>query len=542
MTSFRRGRPGAVAGIAIGLFALVALFALWPTQLGGYTSYMVTHGISMEPRFHTGDLAILRQVSKYQVGEIVAYHSRALNIVVMHRIVAIHEGLYIFKGDNNSGVDLGPATRSELIGKLLVRVPHGGIFLKWAANPVVIAVAVLGVLATGGKSATTRRRSGSRKVKGKGLSKHFTTAPSPAKKGRLTTAPPGLRMALSVTAVAGALGLALGALGWTGPTTKVTTTQAPLASSTTFAYTASVPQTAAYPGTTVTSPEPIFRKLVSTVDVHVAYRGSPGTLGVVADLSSTSGWQSTVQLAAPRRFTTDRYDASVVLDLPALDAQEAAASTAIGIPQYGLTVDVVAQVTTAGGWRLTPTLSFSLTPLELTLSGDAATLVVVSSTSSTVATTGPRTISALGRHMTAGTARSLSVVLLLGALLTGAVLGLLVRRLAPASEGIGILRRYASLLVAVHPMPAPQGRQVVDVTTFATLAQLAERYGLLVLHWSRNGVETFIVQDQGATYRYRAGPGEASGPMAEEALTGDLSVDDAIGLHSRGRDPGIYRS
>jgi signal peptidase I len=542
VTSFRRGRSGAVAGIAVGLFALVALFALWPTQLGGYTSYLVTHGISMEPRFHTGDLAILRQAANYRVGEIVAYHSRTLHTVVMHRIVAIHGGLYSFKGDNNSWVDLAPTTRSELIGSLVVRVPHGGIFLKWADNPVGIVVAVLGVLTIGGKTATTRSRSGSGKGKGKGLSKHFMLAPPPVKGGLLTTAPPGLRTALAVTAVAGILGLALGAVGWTGPTTKVTISQVPQASSTTFSYTASVPKTAAYGGTTVTSPEPVFRKLVSTVDVHLAYRGSPGTMGVVADLSSTDGWQSTVVLAAPERFTTDRYDSTVALDLPALGDLAAAASTASGISQYGLTVDVVDHVNTAGGRRLTATLSLSLTPLELTLSGGASALVVVSSSSVPKATTGPRTISALGRHVTAATARSLSVVLLVGALLAGAVLGLLVRRSAPASEGVGILRRYAPLLVAVHPMPAPQGRQVVDVTTFATLAQLAERYGLLVLHWSRNGVETFIVQDQGATYRYRAGRGECSGPSTEEAPTGDLLLDDAIGLHARGRDPGVYRS
>jgi len=42
---------------------------------------------------------------------------------------------------------------------------------------------------------------------------------------------------------------------------------------------------------------------------------------------------------------------------------------------------------------------------------------------------------------------------------------------------------------------------------FATLAKLAERYQLLVLHWSRSDVETFVVQDQATTYRYRTGTG-----------------------------------
>jgi hypothetical protein len=59
----------------------------------------------------------------------------------------------------------------------------------------------------------------------------------------------------------------------------------------------------------------------------------------------------------------------------------------------------------------------------------------------------------------------------------------------------------------VHPMTAPSSRPVIDVTAFATLAKLAERYGLLILHWSRSDVETFIVVDEGSTYRCRTGAG-----------------------------------
>jgi hypothetical protein len=43
---------------------------------------------------------------------------------------------------------------------------------------------------------------------------------------------------------------------------------------------------------------------------------------------------------------------------------------------------------------------------------------------------------------------------------------------------------------------------IVDVTEFGMLVRLAERYGLLVLHRSRSGTDTYVVQDEGATYRY----------------------------------------
>lgn len=59
------------------------------------------------------------------------------------------------------------------------------------------------------------------------------------------------------------------------------------------------------------------------------------------------------------------------------------------------------------------------------------------------------------------------------------------------------------------------------MSEFATLVKLAERYGLLVLHWSRSNIETFVVQDESTTFRYRA----AAEPTvaAEDALSASAS-------------------
>ena len=96
----------------------------WPTGLGGGTVYVTTHGISMEPRFHTGDLAILRAADHYSVGEVVAYRSTTLKTTVMHRIVAGTAPRFVFKGDNNSWLDPDHPSHNQLLGALWLRIPR----------------------------------------------------------------------------------------------------------------------------------------------------------------------------------------------------------------------------------------------------------------------------------------------------------------------------------------------------------------------------------------------------------------------------------
>ena len=62
---------------AVAALVLAAVWFFWPSALGGGTTYVTTHGISMEPRLPTGDLAILRPADSYSVGDVVAYRSEA---------------------------------------------------------------------------------------------------------------------------------------------------------------------------------------------------------------------------------------------------------------------------------------------------------------------------------------------------------------------------------------------------------------------------------------------------------------------------------
>ena len=87
----------------------------------------------------------------------------------------------------------------------------------------------------------------------------------------------------------------------------------------TFSYTAVVRQTSAYDSTTLVSPDPVLPKLTNIVDVHYAYPGSPDGVTVSAELSTPSGWHSTVPLVRPKP-SPRTYDATGRLDLLALNA------------------------------------------------------------------------------------------------------------------------------------------------------------------------------------------------------------------------------
>ncbi len=144
---------------AVALTATLAWLFLAPTALGGSTTYVVTDGISMLPHFHGGDLALVRSEGSYRVGEIVAYRSKLLDTIVLHRIVAVKDGHYFFKGDNNNYVDVEHPTQSQLVGALWLHIPGLGARLAPLRSPLAIgALVAAAVLFLGGGAFHRRRR------------------------------------------------------------------------------------------------------------------------------------------------------------------------------------------------------------------------------------------------------------------------------------------------------------------------------------------------------------------------------------------------
>lgn len=154
-----------VSGLVAAVVLVGGWFLLAPVAIGGPTSYVVTQGVSMLPRFQPNGLVLTRAQNSYHVGEIVAYHNHQLKAVVMHRIVARDGSRYVMKGDNNDFRDSYHPTRSDLIGREWISIPHGGAFFQFLRKPIVFGV-IIGVLSMISASAYAPRKSRRRRRHG----------------------------------------------------------------------------------------------------------------------------------------------------------------------------------------------------------------------------------------------------------------------------------------------------------------------------------------------------------------------------------------
>ena len=303
--------------VALLLFAAGGWW-LWPATLGGRTTYLVTQGVSMEPRFHSGDLAIVRPASGYAVGDAVAYRSEALHTVVLHRIVAVEGGRFRLRGDNNSWLDPDAVPPSDVLGRLAGRVPRGGDLLLQARQPSAWLSAVRGGARRRAAPAGRRRRArrarpatrsarspggsgpGRRQRRGGG---EAVAASCPRRRGAAAVP------AATVTASAGVAFLSGGCSR--GSSRRPTPRARPVAFTQRAAltYRASVPAGPAYPAGEVVTGDPVYLALVPALDVAASYHVTTpaatalgGTRSVDAVLSTADGWSRTLPLVPPGRF------------------------------------------------------------------------------------------------------------------------------------------------------------------------------------------------------------------------------------------------
>jgi signal peptidase I len=472
-----------------------------------HISYVVTDGVSMHPVYYQGDLVIVIKADSYHVGQIAAYHGARPGQKVLHRIISGDgDSGFAFKGDNNESIDPLKPTAGELIGRAVLHVPKGGIWLKPLFGPSGLGVLGFLVFSRAGEARTRREiPRGRKKKKVKAMSRQggsWAAAAAVLKVlGRLS---PVLRAAASA---AGALALGafvLGILGWMKPVLERHSVAGSPERSITFSYTAAVPKSAAYDSTTVTAPDPIFRKLANHIDLRTRYKGPAGTLNVIATLTNGTGWHTDLILVKDKSFLGQTYEATIPIDFSTLVTRADDASRAIGLqPSGSVQVSLTASVDSKNLPRLSAPLQVAIAPLQMAIAGSSKMTTTANSTAPASVSV-PREIRAFGHSvMTASEARSDAILSLFGAVAIATVVLLAARRRTPIRTRAEIESRYPQLLVHVEPMPSPPGKPVVNVDNFPALVRLAEKYGQMILTWRRPDADDFVVRDEGITYRYR---------------------------------------
>ena len=475
---------GGLVKVVLGLSALATVwFFLAPTQLGGSSSYVITYGTSMQPSFHAGDLAVVRQDTSYRVGEIVAYRNTQLGgHTVLHRIIGIDGGHYIFKGDNNSFVDSFHPDRSQLLGQLWFHVPAAGRYLGMLHGPrLFLIVGVLALLLIGGAAFSRHERKGGRR-------------PEPVAGG----SPMGSFGMLPIAALAGLVAFAgLGALSFTRPVSARGSSRASTPRTAASATTRRCP--AARRSTARTRSRPASRsscasrtRRTSTSPTASTRRPpirSPARSACSPTSPRPNGWKRTLRLSGTQTFSGDKVTVSGVLDFARVNALLAKVGQLSNVTSGTYTLTLKPHVRVQGAVAgdqvkdsFSPTLGFLLDSFQLqlqpgTIAGPSSTSQLTQSTSGSGPVTVANTVSLLKLKLQVTEARRValfgggaSLVLLLAGLA-------LARSRRPRSERDEIEQLFGDLIVPVTETPRGLELPTVTVGSIEGLVRVAEQAG-----------------------------------------------------------------
>src|SRR6266498_1401342 len=493
------------SSVITNLMLLIVLTAIWiafaPTKMGGRASYVVVNGNSMEPGFHRGDLVIVRAVSIYSVGDIVTYHSAELNAFVIHRIIAIEQDHYIFKGDNNSWIDTYRPTRNELIGKLWIHLPKVGKAMEWLRLPIHMSLitGLLGGILMASNMIKPNQR-GKRKSNSSG---NF---------GGMLEGGLYLFGFLALCF----LGLSIFAFirPLTRPADKIQYQQ-----ESQFAYSATGTPVI-YDTEVVRSGEPVFPRLTCFLNVAFTYnvlggqlQGVSGSHQLVARvLDEQSGWQRTIPMNQKTAFNGNSFFTMSTLDLCQIVSLVNTLKQETGLRANTYTLEVITQVVltaNAEGNQIVdsfePKLVFKFDDVHFSLStpkGQADPLRVSKQSSANNSNLEVNTLSILGWEPTIGAIR---MIALLGLALSFSGLLIISIRIfmtAQQSQEALIRLKYRALLVNIYERDLMPASTLIDVTTIDELAKLAERHNTVILHMTLNFLHYYLVQCNGLAYRY----------------------------------------
>jgi signal peptidase I len=481
------------------LLSLLMAFLVWfmfaPTQLGGQVTYVIVDGNSMEPKFHRGDLLLIREASGYEIGDAVTYRDSDLGKFVFHRITSMDLDRFVMKGDNNPWTDTYHPTSQDILGKLWVHIPNLGKAIEWLRSPInlAVAVALLG-----------------------GSFMYSVTQPNQHDKKKQATAKLGGNLEYIFYGVGFFILLFLGIciLGFSRPLMSSAGTINYQHEGNFFYSATGAP--GIYDADKVRSGEPIFPKLTCYMNIGYSYAlASPHAQEVAGSqqlfarvIDEKSGWQRTLPMTSENVFNGSTFLSMSTLDLCQVQGLVNMVEQETGLHESSYTLEIVAHATVAAriaGSVVNDTfdpalrLKFDDVHFYIAPSSDEKDPLKFSKQGLVESTAlQPNTISLLGFQPTV---QSLRMTGLGGLLLTLAAVLVAGWNLLQGKQNDreAVIRlKYGGLLMDVQEYALAATSPLVDVHTIDDLARLAERQNTMILHMTNY----YLVQAQGITYRY----------------------------------------
>jgi signal peptidase I len=494
--------PSRQSSIMVTLLSLFLSFIGWmtlaPTQLGGSVTYVIVDGNSMEPGFHLGDLVLVRTEPSYQVGDAVTYQNKEMGKFVFHRIIKTDLDRFILKGDNNSWLDSYHPTQNEIVGKLWVHIPKLGKAIGWVRLPINLAMTMVllgGVLMAEKKIQPNQHGKKNKKPSGK---------------------PVGwFEMVLYMLGFLTLVFLALAIFSFSRPITR-TADDIKYEQTGIYYYSATSP-VGIFDTELIHSGDPIFTKLTCSIIIGFSYNitGSlqevSGTQQLTARIvDEQSGWQRTIPLTPATTFNGTSYSTTAPIDLCQFQALVKTMGEETGFrPNTTLTITSQMAVTAkADGQNVYDSfdsnLIFQFDDVHFYLVNDGETDPLQSSKNSLVANsnTQANTFKFLGFEFNLLSIRILGMGGLILSFLSLLILGWYFMNITQRNPETLIRIKYGALLMDVYDRGFENISSVIEVTSMDDLAKLAERQNAMIMHMTRDLVDYYFVQNNGATYRY----------------------------------------
>ncbi len=121
------------------LLPLLVVLGFLFAQQPGLSLYTVLTG-SMEPYVPRGSLVVVENTQP-ALGDIAAYRVEAngRSYVIVHRVVGVGDGYYVFRGDAAGGVEAVSA--GDVLGRVALAVPYVGyLYIAGLANPLLVGL------------------------------------------------------------------------------------------------------------------------------------------------------------------------------------------------------------------------------------------------------------------------------------------------------------------------------------------------------------------------------------------------------------------